>query len=101
MEYYDLIADAQRVSDSFMTRITEIASATGGQATPGQLTPLDCEKLRAKWAYGDGQGGGVAWHRLTDIVKANLIYRDIGSMYRGLEAAVKDFKGSLHEFSDC
>ena len=44
--------------------------------------------------------GGVAWYRLTDVVRATIVYETISDMYRGALAALTQFRGRVREFND-
>ena len=55
--------------------------------------------MKALFKYADATG--VAWYRLTDLVRASIVFDDIGAMYEGLLAVV-DAVGSanVREFND-
>ena len=43
---------------------------------------------------------GVAWYRLTDLVRATLEFDDLTSLYAGLQAVVDHFGEGVQELND-
>ena len=50
--------------------------------------------------YRDASGDGVAWYRLTDLVRATLSYRHLDALYNGVRVVVEHFGADLMEFND-
>ena len=45
-------------------------------------------------------GDGVAWYRLTDLVRATIEYADLDGLYGGLQTVVDEFGPHVKEFND-
>ena len=57
--------------------------------------------MKALFKYSDKEDGGIAWYRLTDIIRATIMFDDMEQMYRGLEEVVKILTPSnIREFND-
>ena len=56
--------------------------------------------MQAKATYKYADAGGVAWYRLTDIVRATILYPTISAMYKGLEAIHEDESIQIIELND-
>ena len=54
--------------------------------------------MKAEFKY--TSDGGVAWYRLTDVVRSTIVYETISDMYRGALAALTLFRGCVREFND-
>ena len=80
--------------------IRDIAQASGGSASiPALKGPLRA-RMKAQFKYSD-QSGGIAWYRLSDIVRATIGYRDIDAMYQGLVEVKERFQPqNVLEFND-
>ncbi|CAJ1392654.1 unnamed protein product [Effrenium voratum] len=64
--------------------VQDIAEDSGGKPI---VPPVKGEKrcgVKANFKYKDSQGG-IAWHRLTDVVRATIIYERLEDMYNGLK----------------
>ena len=57
-------------------------------------------RMKALFKYRDAEGDGIAWYRLTDLVRGTLQYADLDGLYRGLEHVVSTLDGSVRELND-
>ena len=95
-ELYD---DAQRVHPDFKARVEALSRRAG--ALGADVPPLKGRvraEMKARFKYTDE--GGVAWYRLTDLVRATIRFADIATMYAGAEAVLDDFGDGVVEFND-
>eukprot|EP00435_Cladocopium_sp_Y103_P069505 s1579_g33.t1 len=85
----------------FDEKVIYVADKTKGKALiPGMKGQARCES-KAAFKYTDATG--TSWHRLTDIVRATILYDDIQSMYDGLnvlEQLHQDQELEIIEFND-
>ena len=65
--------------------------------TPCSLAALT-RSTRARLWGARSQGEGVAWYRLTDLVRATIQYADIDALYEGLRLVVAEL--DVQEFND-
>ena len=56
--------------------------------------------MKAHFKYCDATGDGVAWYRLTDLVRATIEYPELDTMYGGLRSLVRHFGKDVREFND-
>ena len=75
----ELYVRAKKVLPRFRERIELIAQATHGEAMVAPLKGEERAVAKAKFKYAD-ISGGVAWYRLTDIVRATIVYPTIDTM---------------------
>ena len=54
--------------------------------------------MKAEFKY--TSDGGVAWYRLTDVVRSTIVYETISDMYGGALAALSRFRGRVREYND-
>ena len=94
-ELYEL---AEEVQPDFKEATVDLARATGGTPQLPGLKGRERAKLKAEFKY--KVDGGVAWYRLTDVVRATIVYETISDMYRGALAALTQFRGRVREFND-
>ena len=57
-------------------------------------------RMKAIFKYRDVASEGVAWYRLTDLVRATLEFDDLASLYAGLQAVVDHFGEGVQELND-
>ena len=57
-------------------------------------------RMKAIFKYRDVSSEGVAWYRLTDLVRATLEFGDLASLYAGLQAVVDHFGEGVQELND-
>ena len=81
---------AESAKNGFDRIIHEIALATGGNALIPPIKGQQRARMKANFKYCD-KNGGIAWYRLSDIVRATIAYPDILLMYEGLEVVVQRF----------
>lgn len=82
----------------FRTKITQLAEQTGGRPLIPSLKGRERCKAKASYKYADS--AGVAWYRLTDIVRATILYPSISAMYKGLENIEQDPSIQIKELND-
>ena len=70
-ELYEL---AEKVQPEFKEATVHLARATGGTLQLPGLKGRERAKLKAEFKY--KLDGGVAWYRLTDVVRATIRLRD-------------------------
>ncbi|GMI05063.1 hypothetical protein TrVE_jg13274 [Triparma verrucosa] len=99
----ELFEDAVRVLPTFEKKMKEIAEKCGNSCELS-IGPLKSKKraaMKALFKYSDKEDGGIAWYRLTDIIRATIMFDDMEQMYRGLEEVVKILTTSnIREFND-
>ncbi|GMI14656.1 hypothetical protein TrLO_g7180 [Triparma laevis f. longispina] len=110
-ELYD---DALRVKDTFEELMEQITRECADKEKEGgcpeaqtcklSIGPLKSKKrseMKALFKYSDKQDGGIAWYRLTDIIRATIAFEDMEKMYAGLNKVV-DVLGvnNIREFND-
>ena len=88
----------EKRAPKFTTKVEQLAEGTGGKPLIPGLKGK--ERCLAKAAYKYGDAGGVAWYRLTDIVRPTILYPSISAMYNGLEAIEKDESIEIIELND-
>ena len=54
--------------------------------------------MKAEFKY--TSDGGVAWYRLTDVVRSTIVYETISDMYKGALTVLTRFRGRVREFND-
>ena len=97
----ELYAQARVAHHAFEELIYRIAHATGGTAIVPPIKGEARARMKALFKYCDAEGGGIAWYRLTDIVRATISYPDIGTMYAGVDAVIACLpKEDILEFND-
>ena len=89
---------AEEVQPDFQESIVDLSRATGGTPQLPGLKGRERAKLKAEFKY--TSDGGVAWYRLTDVVRSTIVYETISDMYRGALAALAQFRGRVREFND-
>ena len=95
-----LYARAGKTKLGFDEVIREIAQATGGSPAIPALKGEQRARMKAQFKYCD-QSGGIAWYRLSDIVRATIAYQDIDAMYKGLLVVRERFQPqNVLEFND-
>ena len=88
----------RRKAPKFTSKVMQLAQETGGKPLIPALKGK--ERCLAKATYKYADAGGVAWYRLTDIVRATILYPSISAMYKGLEAIEKDESIEIIELND-
>ena len=72
---------AEEVQPDFQESIVDLSRATGGTPQLPGLKGRKRAKMKAEFKY--TSDGGVAWYRLTDVVRSTIVYETISDMYRG------------------
>eukprot|EP00937_MAST-01D_sp_MAST-1D-sp2_P002894 g2894.t1 len=104
-ELDELYAEARRVHADYTALVQRLADSTTPRGT-AIVPPIKGQKrarMKALFKYADPSGGGeggVAWYRLTDLVRATIKYPDIPSMYAGLQVVFEHFGANIKEFND-
>ena len=95
----ELYARAAAALPVFARTVARVAELAGGVPMVAPLKSKERATMKALFKYADATG--VAWYRLTDLVRASIVFDDIGAMYEGLLAVV-DAVGSanVREFND-
>ena len=88
----------EKKAPKFTSKVMQLAQETGGKSLIPALKGK--ERCLAKATYKYADAGGVAWYRLTDIVRATILYPSISAMYKGLEAIEKDENIEIIELND-
>ena len=98
-----LYEQAGKAFVTFQALVHDLAKQTGGTAFVPPLKGKERALAKAAFKYRDADGDGVAWYRLTDIVRATVAFEDIDRLYAGLRAVfAKQEEGKLNikEFND-
>jgi len=94
-----LLAQADAVLESFHAKVQHIAEATQGTGHFPPRKSKNRAQSKAVFKYKE-PNGGIAYHRLTDLVRATVSYKDIQSMYEALHPLEQAFGDSIKEFND-
>jgi len=94
-----LLSEADAVLESFHAKVREQAKVTGGTEILVPRKDRARAEMKAVFKYSD-TNGGVAYYRLTDLVRATISYRDIPSMYSGLQAVIDSYGSAVKEMND-
>jgi len=94
-----LLHQAEKVLDSFQAKIQELAQRTGGQPYLAPRKERTRARIKAMHKYGDSSSG-IAYYRLTDLVRASISYKDISKMYVGLKVIAEESGDKLKEVND-
>jgi len=94
-----LLGEADAVLEGFHAKVREQAKATGGTEILVPRKDRARAEMKAVFKYPD-TNGGVAYYRLTDLVRATISYRDIPSMYSGLQAVIDSYGNAVKEIND-
>ena len=86
----------QSAVPAFTELISQLALRTGGDAIVPPLKGKPRATMKAQFKYKDNVGG-VAWYRLTDIIRATIKYGTLEELYAGCKAIVKH----LEDRKDC
>jgi len=98
----ELYEKAKRAHVIFETAVVKIATETTPNATPmvPRLKTKETAIDKAKFKYADEDGNGVAYYRLTDIVRATLVFDSIANMYKGIKVVQDCSAFEIVEFND-
>jgi hypothetical protein len=95
-----LYAQANSIYGSYDKCIRELAMKLGAKALVPPLKGEVRARMKAIFKYRDVSSEGVAWYRLTDLVRATLEFGDLASLYAGLQAVVDQFGEGVQELND-
>ena len=95
-----LYAQANAIYGSYDKCIRELAMKLGAKALVPPLKGEVRARMKAIFKYRDVSSEGVAWYRLTDLVRATLEFGDLASLYAGLQAVVDHFGEGVQELND-
>lgn len=103
-----LYQEAHRVYPMFAKTVNDVAAATNGKAVVPPIKGKKRARMKAMFKYADPEGDGIAWYRLTDLVRASITYPDISTMYEAIEHVIKyftecdneDTSSRVREFND-
>ena len=95
-----LYAQANAIYGSYDQCIRELAVKLGAKALVPPLKGEVRARMKAIFKYRDVSSEGVAWYRLTDLVRATLEFGDLASLYAGLQAVVDHFGEGVQELND-
>ncbi|CAE7677034.1 Pclo [Symbiodinium sp. CCMP2456] len=94
-EVYDFHRERKSAFDD---RVRLIAEQTEGEALVPEMKGLARCESKAAFKYADD--AGVSYYRLTDIVRATILYDSLASMYKGLDVIHRDKDIEIIEFND-
>ncbi|CAE7519820.1 XBAT32 [Symbiodinium sp. CCMP2592] len=94
-EVYDFHRERKSAFDE---RVRLIAEQTEGEALVPEMKGLARCESKAAFKYADETG--VSYYRLTDIVRATILYDSLASMYKGLDVIHGDKDIQIIEFND-
>jgi len=93
----ELYEDAKLALPAFATLLQGVTTETGAsQCLVANLKSIDRARAKSAFKYRDDYG--VAWYRLTDLVRGTLVYPDIKAMYAALTSVASKF--TIKEFND-
>ena len=95
-----LYEQANAIYSSYAKCIQELAAKLGAKALVPPLKGEARARMKAIFKYRDVASEGVAWYRLTDLVRATLEFDDLASLYAGLQAVVDHFGEGVQELND-
>jgi len=64
------------IYSSFHKKIHQLPEETNAEAQVPEVKSKIWARMKAQFKYRDSNGTGVAWHRLTDLVRATLIFTE-------------------------
>ena len=94
----ELLTKGATVIDGFHAHIKRLGKDTGGDAHCAPIKSKERANAKAQFKY--QYKNGIAWYRLTDIVRATLTYDSIEAMYKGLGAVIDNFGKDVLEVND-
>ena len=95
-----LYAQANAIYSGYAKCIQELAAKLGAKALVPPLKGEARARMKAIFKYRDVASEGVAWYRLTDLVRATLEFADLASLYAGLQTVVDHFGEDVKELND-
>ncbi|CAE7876680.1 unnamed protein product, partial [Symbiodinium necroappetens] len=95
-ELYDFCKERAPI---FFAKVRAVAKGTGGRNVQPKLKGMPRCRDKAQFKYKDKKGE-ISWHRLTDIVRDTIVYKNLHDMYKGLQAIHEDEEIDIIEFND-
>ena len=93
-----LYIKSSEVHAPFAATLKTLADKYGAEAMVPPLKARLRAEMKAHHKYKDVNG--VAWHRLTDIVRGTLAFGDLKSLYAGVDDIITYFNGNVKEYND-
>ena len=97
----ELYAAARAVLPGYKTLVEGLATEMGG--ANADVAPLKSEKrarMKALFKYKDADGEGVAYYRLTDLVRATLEFPTLEALFRGFQVVCERLGDAVREVND-
>ncbi|CAE7485465.1 unnamed protein product [Symbiodinium sp. CCMP2592] len=95
----ELYAFCKEKAPIFFAKVREVAERTGGRNVEPPLKGMPRCRDKAQFKYKD-KNGDISWHRLTDIVRDTIVYKNLDDMYKGLRAIHEDEEIDIIECND-
>ncbi|CAE7721508.1 unnamed protein product [Symbiodinium sp. CCMP2592] len=95
----ELFAFCKDKAPIFFAKVRDVAERTGGENVEPPLKGMQRCQDKAQFKYKD-KNGEVSWHRLTDIVRDTIKYKNLDDMYKGLRAIHEDEEIDIIECND-
>ncbi|CAE7515745.1 unnamed protein product [Symbiodinium sp. CCMP2592] len=95
----ELFAFCKDKAPLFFAKVRAVAERTGGENVEPPLKGMQRCQDKAQFKYKD-KNGEVSWHRLTDIVRDTIVYKNLDDMYKGLRAIHEDEEIDIIECND-
>ncbi|CAJ1934938.1 unnamed protein product [Cylindrotheca closterium] len=96
----ELYEKALSAYPKFEQEMLDIAFQTNSKAIVPKMKTKLRARMKALYKYFDQNRQGIAWYRLTDIVRATLQFQTMESMYAGLKVVVEHFGENIKEVND-
>ena len=96
----ELYEDAEAAHPVFEKTIQDLAAESSAKAIVGPIKAKTRARMKALYKYRDAEGDGIAYYRLTDLVRATLQFADFDAMYAGLATVVAKLGGRVRELND-
>ncbi|CAE7485487.1 unnamed protein product [Symbiodinium sp. CCMP2592] len=95
----ELYAFCKDKAPMFFAKVRAVAERTGGENVEPPLKSMERCRDKAQFKYKD-KNGDISWHRLTDIVRDTIVYKNLDDMYKGLRAIHEDEEIDIIECND-
>ncbi|CAE7515780.1 ACBP4 [Symbiodinium sp. CCMP2592] len=95
----ELFAFCKDKAPIFFAKVRDVSERTGGENVEPPLKGMQRCQDKAQFKYKD-KNGEVSWHRLTDIVRDTIVYKNLDDMYKGLRAIHEDEEIDIIECND-
>ncbi|CAE7721494.1 unnamed protein product [Symbiodinium sp. CCMP2592] len=95
----ELYAFCKEKAPVFFAKVRAVAERTGGRNVEPPLKGMPRCRDKAQFKYKDKKGE-ISWHRLTDIVRDTIVYKNLDDMYKGLRAIHEDEQIDIIECND-